>query len=162
MMPPKHAPVSQAITGDESADPATPLGALSEFYRAFNRRDLALMRQNWQPDECVLDNPLGGIRRGWDEIEALYTRLFTGGAIVQVVFFDYTLHEGADLFIAAGRERGHFESADSARNPVRIELALRTSRVYRKAVGRWRQIHHHGSIEDPSLLARYQLAVMGD
>lgn len=117
MIPPKHVPVSRAITGDECADPTTPLGALSEFYRAFNHRDLALMRQNWHPDECVLDNPLGGIRRGWDEIEALY---------------------------------------------VRIELALRTSRVYRRMDGRWRQIHHHGSIEDPALLARYQLAVADD
>ncbi len=162
MIPPKHVPVSRAITGDECADPTTPLGALSEFYRAFNHRDLALMRQNWHPDECVLDNPLGGIRRGWDEIEVLYVRLFSGEARVRVVFFDYTLHEGADLFIAAGRERGHFESVDSGANDVRIELALRTSRVYRRMDGRWRQIHHHGSIEDPALLARYQLAVADD
>lgn len=144
------------ITGGECADSDTPLGALSAFYRAFNSRNLDLMRQNWHPQECVLDNPLGGIRRGWDEIEPLYARLFGGSAKVHVVFFDYSLHESAEMFVAAGRERGYFE-----RNEMRIELAIRTSRAYRKMEGRWRQIHHHGSIEDPALLARYQAAVLG-
>jgi len=144
------------VSGAECAEAGTPLGALSEFYRAFNERDLDLMRRNWHPEECVLDNPLGGIRRGWDEIEPLYARLFDGPARVLVAFYDYSLHEGADLFVAAGRERGHFEKGDT-----RIELAIRTSRVYRQVEGRWRQIHHHGSIEDPILLACYRAAVLG-
>ncbi len=142
------------ITGAECAEAATPLGALSEFYRAFNNRNLDLMRRNWHPEVCVLNNPLGGIRRGWDAIEPLYARLFGGPARVRVVFFDYTLHEGADLFVVAGRERGRFESGD-----VGIDLAIRTSRIYRRVKGRWRQIHHHGSIEDPALLTRYRAAV---
>jgi hypothetical protein len=36
---------------------------------------------------------------------------------------------------------------------------IRTSRWFKLADGRWRQLHHHGSIEDADLLARYQLAV---
>lgn len=154
-----HLPDAQSanpISGAECAEADTPIGALSEFYRAFNNRNLDLMRRNWHADECVLDNPLGGIRRGWHEIEPLYERLFNGAARVHVVFFDYTVHEGADLFVAAGRERGHFERGDT-----RIELAIRTSRVYRRVDARWQQIHHHGSIEDPALLARYQAAVLG-
>ncbi|MDD4882243.1 MAG: nuclear transport factor 2 family protein [Gallionellaceae bacterium] len=149
-------PVRHHITGAESVEPGTPVEALAEFYRAFNGRDLELMRRNWHPDECVLDNPLGGILRGWAEIEPLYVRLFGGPARVHVEFYDYTLHEGADLFVAAGRERGTFE-----RGSTRIELAIRTSRVYRKVAARWRQIHHHGSIEEPELLARYREAVLG-
>lgn len=149
-------PVTQPIAGVEYAEAGTPFGALSEFYRAFNNRNLDLMRRNWHPEECVLDNPLGGIRRGWAEIEPLYARLFEGQARVKVVFFDYTLHAGTELFIATGRERGHFEKGD-----VRIELAIRTTRVYRKTGERWRQIHHHGSIEDPELLAHYRAAVLG-
>lgn len=43
---------------------------------------------------------------------------------------------------------------------TRIELAIRTTCIYRKENGRWLQIHHHGSIEDPVLLARYQDAVL--
>lgn len=144
------------ITGNEGGDATTPLGALVEFYRAFNNRDLALMRHHWHAQECVLDNPLGGIRRGWAELEPLYARLFTGAARVQVEFYDYTLHETETLFVAAGRERGHYQLGHE-----RIELMIRTSRIFRKVAGRWRQIHHHGSIEDAAVLARYQAVVLG-
>ncbi len=149
-------PIATPITGEESAATATPLGALAEFYRAFNRRDLELMRRNWHPEECVLDNPLGGIRRGWSEIGPLYARLFDSPAEVRVVFFDYTLHLGQDIFCAAGRERGTFEKGNA-----RIDLAIRTSRIYRLVEGRWRQIHHHGSIDDPDRLRDYLTAVKG-
>lgn len=149
-------PIQALITGAECAEAGTPLGALSEFYRAFNNRNLDLMRRNWHQEECVLDNPLGGIHRGWTEIEPLYSRLFSGTARVKVVFFDYSLHLSDDLFCAAGRERGTFEKDDE-----KLELAIRTSRVYRRVDGRWRQIHHHGSIEDPELLTRYRAAVLG-
>jgi len=67
--------MESAITGMECAESGTPFGALSEFYRAFNNRNLDLMRRNWHPEECVLDNPLGGIRRGWAEIEPLLESL---------------------------------------------------------------------------------------
>lgn len=144
------------ITGAEPADPTHPIGALAEFYRAFNGRDLALMRENWQPDECVLDNPLGGIRRGWAEIEPLYAKLFAGRARVWVEFYDFSLHPGQDLFCAAGRERGLFE-----KDGQRLHLAIRTSRLYRFDGARWRQIHHHGSIDDAGLLSTYLDAVLG-
>lgn len=149
----------KAITGMEFMESSTPIGALSalsEFYQAFNHRNLDLMRRNWHPDECVLDNPLGGIRRGWSEIEPLYVKLFNGPAKVRVEFYDFTLHESADIFLAAGRERGHFDKGD-----IHLELAIRTSRIYRRENSRWLQIHHHGSIEDPDLLARYRAAVLG-
>jgi hypothetical protein len=57
-------PTQTPITGRENEAPETPRGALAEFYRAFNSRDLTLIRANWlRSDEDVLDNPLGGIRR---------------------------------------------------------------------------------------------------
>jgi hypothetical protein len=41
-----------------------------------------------------------------------------------------------------------------------LQLAIRTSRLFRRAPGdRWHQVHHHGSIDDPQLLADYQAAV---
>lgn len=76
---------------------------------------------------------------------------------MQVEFVDYTLHIGDDLFIAAGRERGNFE-----RHETRIDLVIRTSRIFRKIDGKWLQIHHHGFIEDPALLQRYREAVYRD
>jgi hypothetical protein len=148
-------PIADPVTGRETADPATPLGALAEFYRAFNGRDLELMSQNWlATDEASMDNPLGGIKRGWNEIGEVYRRVFSGAAIVVVEFFDYTLHETSDVFLAVGRERGTVKSPDTT-----IELKIRTSRWFKRVDGRWRQLHHHGSIEDADLLAKYQAAV---
>jgi ketosteroid isomerase-like protein len=149
-------PVQQAITGRESADPTTPAGALAEFYRAFNSRDLALMERNWETSpEAAMDNPLGGIKRGWPEIRPVYERIFSSPAGVYVEFHDYTLHVAGEVFWAIGRERGRFEREGAA-----LDLAIRTSRLFRRdAAGRWRQVHHHGSIEDPRLLAAYQQAV---
>ena len=43
-----------------------------------------------------------------------------------------------------------------------IGLAIRTSRIFRLMDGRWQQVHHHGSIDDPDLLSRYQRAVLGN
>jgi hypothetical protein len=42
---------------------------------------------------------------------------------------------------------------------TRLELAIRTSRLYRRIDGAWRQVHHHGSFDDPDLLAAYSEAV---
>jgi len=113
-----------------------------------------MMQDTWENSEdAVLDNPLGGIRRGWPEIRQVYERIFGSKARVSVEFFDYTLVQEGDVFWAAGRERGTLTTGAST-----LQLAIRTSRVFRRG-GRWRQVHHHGSIDDPKLLAAYQEAV---
>lgn len=135
-----------------------PVLALIAFYAAFNNRDLAAMERNWwtEDETAAMANPLGGLYRGWPAIREVYERIFKGPAQVYVEFHDHTLHESADLFYAVGRERGYLE-----RDGERLEVTIRTSRVFRKHQGRWRQVHHHGSIEDPALLERYQTAVRG-
>jgi len=60
------------------------------------------------------------------------------------------------MFYAVGRERGSFSKGE-----VAIALAIRTSRIFRLTEKGWRQVHHHGSIEDPRLLDAYQKAVAG-
>ena len=126
--------------------------ALQLFYKAFNSRDLELMERSWsQSDEIAMDNPLGGIKRGWQEIRSVYQRIFSGDAAVYVKFYDYTILEFEGGFCVIGRERGHLKRADR-----HLDLAIRTSRVYRRINGDYRQVHHHGSIEDPKLLAQYQ------
>lgn len=149
-------PEQTPITGKENKkDSAPSLRALSEFYDAFNSRDLQKMAKNWaQTDEVVMNNPLGGIKRGWEEIRAVYERIFNGAARVYVEFYDYTIHGGGEIFYAVGRERGEFRIGETT-----IKLAIRTSRIYKLMDGRWRQVHHHGSIDDPELLAQYQKAV---
>jgi len=151
-------PEQRPITGGEDKDALNgPMLVLSEFYDAFNSRDLNKISMNWaRTDEVSMDNPVGGIKRGWAEIRAVYERIFNGPARVYVEFNDYTIHETGAVFYAVGRERGEFRLGDTV-----VRLAIRTSRIYRLLDGQWQQVHHHGSIDDPGLLARYQSAVRG-
>src|SRR6185312_264790 len=144
------------IDGNETGfDADSPLAALSAFYRAFNSCDIEAMARSWQHgDDVSMSNPLGGIARGWPAIRAVYQRIFEGKARVHVEFHDYTLHEAGDMFYAVGRERGALE-----RDGLRLEPAIRTSRLFRRIDGAWRQVHHHGSFDDAALLAAYQEAV---
>ncbi|WP_224981598.1 YybH family protein [Geomonas agri] len=133
------------------------LRALSQFYEALNSRDMELMSQNWlQGDEAAMDNPLGGIKRGWEEIRSVYERLFGSASDYYFEFYDYTLHDAGELFYVVGRERGTFKTGD-----IVLEMRIRTSRIFRLINGQWRQVHHHGSIEEPELLTSYQQAVLG-
>ncbi|MDD5275114.1 MAG: nuclear transport factor 2 family protein [Methylovulum sp.] len=152
-------PIPTAITGQENTgDLTTPYQALVQFYCAFNTGDMDMMSKNWaQSDEIAMDNPLGGIKRGWAEIQPVYERIFKGQAKVYVEYFDYTLHETAVMFYTVGRERGYFRLGDEE-----ITLAIRTSRIFQRIGGCWQQVHHHGSIEEPKLLGRYQAAVLGN
>ncbi|HEB60113.1 MAG TPA: DUF4440 domain-containing protein [Gammaproteobacteria bacterium] len=146
------------ITGDEVIDDsAGPLAALVAFYRGFNGRDLAAVHDNWAHEEAVvMSNPLGGVRRGWRDIAEVYTRLFHGPAEVHVEFHDYASQISEDMFCVAGRESGWLR-----KDGEEITLAIRTSRIYRRIDGQWKQVHHHGSMDQPELLARYQRAVLG-
>jgi ketosteroid isomerase-like protein len=152
-------PVATPVTGTEyRGEQHLPMQALAQFYLAINSRDLSLLESNWEhsPD-AVMDNPLGGIKRGWDEIHPLYERLFATPASYHFEFYDYTLHTGGDVFYVVGRERGSV-----TQNGRTLSLAIRTSRIFRRdAKGLWRQVHHHGSIDDAKMLADYQQAVLG-
>lgn len=65
------------------------------------------MAQNWaDTDDVVMDNPVGGITRGWEEIRTVYERIFSGRPRVRVEFYDYTVHEAGEVGYAVGRERG--------------------------------------------------------
>lgn len=145
------------ITGQESVNSQNqPLQALVQFYKALNDANLELMTKNWsQSSEIVMNNPLGGVRRGWDEVRELYQRVFNGSAKVYVEFYDYSLQETPHLFYVVGRERGYFRNEQRT-----IELSIRTSRIFKNIQGQWKQVHHHGSIENPNLLQSYQQAVM--
>lgn len=145
------------VTGREPETLTSPkMRALSQFYRALNNRDLDLMSRNWaQTDEAVMDNPVGGIKRGWPAIRSVYERLFSTAAPFWFEFYDYSLHEAEDVFYVVGRERGEYASSQG-----KLAMLIRTSRIFRLIEGEWRQIHHHGSIDDADLLGAYQCAVL--
>lgn len=130
--------------------------ALSFFYNAFNKRNMSFMEQSWlNTNEISMDNPIGGIRRGWDEIENGYNKIFNGKAQVYVEFYDYTIHKTDSMFFATGRERGYFKTEETE-----IPLNIRTTRIFILHNSDWKQIHHHGSIDNPDLLRNYQEALL--
>ena len=132
------------------------LKALINFYKAFNNRDIKLMQKVWlNSKEASMNNPVGGIMRDWNNIESVYDKIFNGNAKVYVEFYDFTLHETENMFFVTGRERGYFENGNT-----KIELAIRTSRVFIKKDNEWKQIQHHGSIDNPDLLQKYQNAIL--
>jgi len=130
------------------------------FYYAFNRRDMNVFAQVWADDALVqLNNPLGGILRGYKPIAELYQRIFTGPASVWVELADIVEFQTPDMVVFAGRETGEFTRGEKT-----LALSIRTSRVvqwFGPEIG-WRQSHHHGSIDDPQLLGEYQRAVRGE
>ncbi len=147
--------IEEAITGKESHSQDDKLNALIAFYTAFNGRDFNLMQENWyNHEEIAMDNPLGGIKRGWEEIKSIYQRIFSGQAEVYVEFYDYSIIDIDGGFCAVGRERGYVKVGDK-----KLDLAIRTSRVYKLVEGEYKQVHHHGSIENPTLLDTYQTLV---
>ena len=107
-------PIREPITGNEElGDLSQPQQGLSQFYRAFNSRDLKMMDDNFaHSDEVAIDNPLGGIRRGADEPHKMYEGVFKSPADVHVEFWDYTIHRAGDVFWAVGRERGTYHDGE--------------------------------------------------
>ena len=144
------------VNGTESMRGQTdPVAALVMFYRAFNEADMDLMQNNWlHSAEASMSNPLGGLRRGWNEISEVYKKIFNGPADVHVEFHDYTIHQTDGMFCAVGRETGSIAIGNK-----NISLDIRTSRLYVFHDGKWLQLHHHGSIDKPAMLDQYQTLV---
>ncbi|TIN69223.1 MAG: hypothetical protein E5Y30_20265 [Mesorhizobium sp.] len=146
------------VDGDETKrGDGSPLDSLIAFYHAFNTGDLAGLADVWVAgSEPSMDNPIGGIRRGWGQIAEGYSKLFEGDATVHVTFHDFTSQGGEDWHLFVGRERGVCRTATET-----LDVAFRTTRWFVRKQGGWRQLHHHGSVEDPQMLAAYQKLIFG-
>ncbi len=104
-------PMMTVVNGREAfIDVRDPIWrALTEFYRAFNNRDLALLERNWiSSDDASMAAPLGGIRHGWPDIREGYERLFRSAALVSLDLRNYAIHNSGEIFYAVGREQGIF------------------------------------------------------
>ena len=67
----------KTINGKETDVLSKEEQALSDFYKAFNTKNMSLMSESWlNTDEISMDNPIGGIRRGWEEIKNGYAKIF--------------------------------------------------------------------------------------
>lgn len=132
------------------------LEIVESFYKAFNNKDIDLMNDNWSHSESiVMANPIGGIRYGWEEILNGYRKIFSSNHKVYVELYDFQIFSSDQMFVINGRERGHLVSGN-----CQIDLKIRTTRIYQLEGVRWRQIIHHGSIDEPKLLEKYQNIIL--
>ncbi len=129
---------------------------IESFYYAFNQRDMCVFSQVWADHALIqLNNPLGGILRSYESVSNLYQNIFNSSTKVWVGFNDIVEFQTDDMVVFAGRETGEFTSGKDT-----ISLEVRTSRVaqWLGVDAGWKQTHHHGSIDNPYLLAEYQQA----
>lgn len=101
-----------------------------------------------------MNNPVGGVTIGWHEIINTYNKIFSSDADVFVEFYDFKIISTDSIFLIVGKEKGHFKL-----NDIKLDLKIRTSRVFQKIEQQWYQIHHHGSIVDLKLLKLYLDAI---
>jgi hypothetical protein len=130
---------------------------MESFYYAFNQRDLGAFKRIWAHSDFIqLNNPLGVMLRGAESITHLYEKLLRSNVSVWVELSNIVEYQTSEMVVFAGRETGEF-----TQDGVSIPLSIRTSRVVQwiKSESCWRQVHHHGSIDDPRLLSIYQTAV---
>ncbi|MFN8576256.1 MAG: nuclear transport factor 2 family protein [Candidatus Sericytochromatia bacterium] len=131
---------------------------INDFYNAFNNKNLDLMSKVWSNTEkSFMANPIGGIRRGWNEISEGYKKIFASDLKVYVEFYDFDFIEVENMFIVNGKERGTLTSEDGI-----LELSIRTSRTFYIENNNWKHIVHHGSMDNPSLLKEYQRIILGN
>jgi len=149
--------IPKIITGQETVEDTNhPINALINFYKAFNARNAEAAANNWAKQYAIaMSNPIGGIRRNWNAVKEGYDKIMGGEAKVYVEYHDFNFHLFDGVFYAEGRERGSLDTGE-----VQLGLKIRTSRIYKLFGDDWKQVHHHGSIEDPELLKRYQNAIM--
>jgi hypothetical protein len=133
------------------------IAALETFYYALNNADLKILASTWSPNPLAqLNNPLGGVLRSGEAVAELYGRIFAGNLDVQVTFTDAASYKWPGVAVFAGREVGSYRDPSGQLIPLKI----RTTRIFGfdQGPGRWLQIHHHGSIEEPEALRAYQQA----
>lgn len=59
--------------------------------------------------------------------------------------YDFTIHKTDNMFFVTGSEQSYFKT-----DKIEIPLAIRTIRIFILYNGNRRQIHHHGSIDNPN------------
>jgi hypothetical protein len=147
----------EVITGQENIDLLNDLRikALIKFYKAFNHQDIEAMNQVWyNSGNSIMNNPVGGMVKGYENIMEVYHRIFYGTVRVYVEFTRFEIFGDDQMFVAIGTENGHYVYKGRE-----YKLNIRTSRIYMKGHGIWWQVHHHGSIDNPVLLWQYQQAI---
>lgn len=131
------------INGREKAPLSPEYQALSDYYNALNNGDIVKMKDNWCKEmPVVFTSPLGGIIRSYKDVMASHAELFNSPIQIDVEYYDIEVNNFENGFSSVGRERGTMNI-----NGESIDVGFRTSRLFVKEKGEYKQVHHHGSFE---------------
>ena len=132
------------INGKETAELPKEYQALHEYYAALNSGDIDKMKKTWSKEKTTaFTSPLGGIVRTYKEVIQTHKELFNLPIKIEVEYYDIEISTLSNGFCSVGRERGTMRLGDEI-----IYVAFRTSRLFIKEEGTFKQLHHHGSFED--------------
>lgn len=131
------------INGREKTPLSPEHQALSNYYHALNNGDIVKMKENWSTEmPVVFTSPLGGIIRSYTDVMASHAELFNSPIVIDVEYYDIEINYFDNGFSSVGRERGTMRI-----NGESINVGFRTSRLFVKEKGEYKQVHHHGSFE---------------
>lgn len=131
------------INGKETTFLSPEYQVLSEYYNALNNGNISKMKKNWSTKmPVVFTSPLGGIIRSYENVMSAHNELFNAPIKIDVEYYDIEISLFENGFASVGRERGTMNI-----NGESIEVGFRTSRLFVKEEGEYKQVHHHGSFE---------------
>ena len=133
------------MPGDEAAVAA----ANSEYYAAFEARDLDQMAEVWErSDRSSVTHPGWPTLHGWARVAGSWDAIFGNTAFIQFVLTDEVVHvAGSTAWVTCDE---NILQANSSREGGEDVAELQGGRVAAVNVfvltdGRWRIVLHHGS-----------------
>ena len=132
------------INGKETIELPPEYKVLSEYYNALSSANISKMKKNWSKEvTTAFTNPLGGIVRSYKDVINSHDELFNSPIEIDVEYYDIEISNMDNGFLSVGRERGVMIIDGES-----IDVAFRTSRLFVKEEGKYKQLHHHGSFEN--------------
>jgi len=138
------------INGKETGTLPKEYEALHKYYAALNTGNIQKMKDVWSKEKTTaFTSPLGGIVRTYKEVVEAHEVLFSIPIKIHVEYYDIEITHLENGFSSVGRERGIMII-----NGESVDVAFRTSRLFVKEKGVYKQLHHHGSFEDIAIQER--------
>ncbi len=117
------------------------LKANEKFYKAFNGRDLDLMKNVWHQDEAVACiHPGWEVLRGFDSIMKSWANIFLGSENLEIRLSEIELTLYPDVIWVSCQENLFAMSMSG----VQVSKVHATN-LFKRARGGWKMVLHHAS-----------------
>jgi ketosteroid isomerase-like protein len=126
------------------------LAANSDFYRAFEKKDIEAMEAVWSKGiGCLCIHPGRAALKGWLEIRDAWERIFTNTSYIEIDTDILTVEVSGDLaYVVLVENVLQISGGDSGTDRFanrRLEARSMATNGFERMAGRWYLTHHHGS-----------------